>query len=72
MALSKEAPGFDIDDEVLLMEPGIVLDVMSDEEPAAPAVLRVLYRPSPTSKPRLQCLQPVQPRPAGDGHLMAF
>jgi len=38
MALSKEAPGFDIDDEVLLMEPGIVLDVMSDEEPAAPAV----------------------------------
>ena len=26
MALSKEAPEFDVDDEVLLMEPGIVLE----------------------------------------------
>src|SRR5574344_78022 len=31
MALSKEAPGFDDDDEVLLMEPDIVLSEMADE-----------------------------------------
>src|SRR5476651_418608 len=36
MALSKEAPEFDIDDEVLLMEPGIVLDSAMDEKPATP------------------------------------
>ena len=31
MALSKEAPEFDVDDEVLLMEPGIVLDELTEE-----------------------------------------
>ena len=38
MALSKEVPEFDIDDEVLLMEPVIVLDSATDEKPAAPSV----------------------------------
>jgi len=39
MALSKEVPEFDIDDDLLLMETGIVLetDVVSDE-PAVPSV----------------------------------
>ena len=32
MALNKEAPGFDIDDEVLLMEAEIVMDLMSEED----------------------------------------
>ena len=37
MALKKkEAPEFDVDDEVLLMEPGIVLDDGSNEEAPAP------------------------------------
>jgi len=42
MALSKEVPEFDIDDDVLLMETGIVLetDVVSDE----PAVSSVRTR----------------------------
>ncbi|WP_068830630.1 RNA polymerase sigma factor RpoS [Pseudomonas sp. BMS12] len=31
MALSKEAPEFDVDDEVLLMEPGIVLEERAEE-----------------------------------------
>ena len=31
MALSKEAPEFDVDDEVLLMEPGIVLEELTEE-----------------------------------------
>ncbi|PYC27225.1 RNA polymerase sigma factor RpoS [Pseudomonas alcaligenes] len=31
MALSKEAPEFDLDDEVLLMEPGIVLEDLTEE-----------------------------------------
>ncbi len=31
MALSKEAPEFDIDDEVLLMETGIAMESMSNE-----------------------------------------
>lgn len=38
MALSKEAPEFDIDDEVLLMETGIGADSMSNEGPAVPSV----------------------------------
>jgi RNA polymerase nonessential primary-like sigma factor len=38
MALNKEVPEFDIDDEVLLMEPGIVLDSATDEKPATPSV----------------------------------
>ncbi|MBS7663434.1 RNA polymerase sigma factor RpoS [Pseudomonas lalucatii] len=38
MALKKkETPEFDVDDEVLLMEPGIVLDGGSNEEKPAPA-----------------------------------
>ena len=32
MALSKEVPEFDIDDEVLLMEASIDLETMSDNE----------------------------------------
>jgi len=36
MALSKEVPEFDIDDEVLLMETGIETDSMSNDEGAAP------------------------------------
>jgi len=37
MALNKkEAPEFDVDDEVLLMEPAIVLDDDSDEEAQSP------------------------------------
>ena len=31
MALSKEAPEFDVDDEVLLMEPDIVLEELTEE-----------------------------------------
>ncbi len=38
MALSKEAPEFDIDDEVLLMETGIAMESMSNEGPATPSV----------------------------------
>ncbi|MFC6339355.1 RNA polymerase sigma factor RpoS [Pseudomonas sp. CCM 7891] len=39
MALSKEAPEFDIDDEVLLMETGVGMDSMSNNEgPATPSV----------------------------------
>ena len=38
MALSKEAPEFDIDDEVLLMETGIDTESMSNEGPAVPSV----------------------------------
>ena len=38
MALSKEAPEFDIDDEVLLMETGIATESMSNEGPAVPSV----------------------------------
>ena len=36
MALSKEAPEFDFDDEVLLMEPAFVLEEVLNEEPEAP------------------------------------
>ena len=38
MALSKEVPEFDIDDEVLLMEAGVAMDSMSNEGFAAPSV----------------------------------
>ena len=38
MALSKEVPEFDIDDEVLLMEAGIATDSMSNEGSATPSV----------------------------------
>ena len=38
MALNKEAPGFDIDDEVLLMDPDIVMDSMSEEDASPPTV----------------------------------
>jgi RNA polymerase nonessential primary-like sigma factor len=41
MALSKEAPEFDIDDEVLLMEAGIDSESsMSNDEGAAPPSVR--------------------------------
>ena len=40
MALSKEVPEFDIDDEVLLMETGIDTDSMSNDEGAAPPSVR--------------------------------
>jgi hypothetical protein len=40
MALSKEVPEFDIDDEVLLMETGIDSDSMSNDEGAAPPSVR--------------------------------
>ncbi|CAD5108315.1 RNA polymerase sigma factor RpoS [Zestomonas carbonaria] len=36
MALNKEAPEFDFDDEVLLMEPAFVLEEVLSEEPEAP------------------------------------
>lgn len=50
MALNKkEAPGFDVDDEVLLMEPAIVLDDDSDEE-AQPPVSRSKAKGSTASK----------------------
>ena len=38
MALSKEVPEFDIDDEVLLMETGIAMESMSNEGSAVPSV----------------------------------
>ncbi len=38
MALSKEAPEFDIDDEVLLMEAVIDTESMSNEGPVTPSV----------------------------------
>lgn len=50
MALSKEAPEFDIDDEVLLMETGIVLDATGDDEPAVPAATRTRAKGSTTLK----------------------
>jgi lipoprotein NlpD len=37
-----------------------------------PPAQRRLYRPSRASQPLLLCHLPGQPRPAGDGHLMAF
>src|SRR3990167_8071550 len=40
MALSKEVPEFDIDDEVLLMEAGIDLETMSDNEGVSPPSVR--------------------------------
>ncbi len=38
MALSKEAPGFDIDDEVLLMDSDIVMDMMPEDDGSPPPV----------------------------------
>ena len=50
MALNpKEAPEFDVDDEVLLMEPGIVLVNRSNEEADAPLV-RTKAKHSTSSK----------------------
>ena len=40
MALSKEVPEFDIDDEVLLMEDSIESDPMSDNEGVSPPSVR--------------------------------
>ena len=36
MSLNKEAPGFDIDDEVLLMDSSIDSDLMSEEDDSPP------------------------------------
>ncbi|OWJ96580.1 RNA polymerase sigma factor RpoS [Pseudomonas sp. A46] len=36
MALNKEAPEFDVDDELLLLEPGVILDEALSEESDAP------------------------------------
>lgn len=42
MALKKEGPEFDHDDEVLLLEPGIMLDESSaDEQPSPRATPKV-------------------------------
>ena len=37
MALNKEAPEFDVDDELLLLEPGVGMDDSLSEEQDAPA-----------------------------------
>ena len=50
MALSKEVPEFDIDDEVLLMETGIGTDSMSNDEGAAPPSVRAKSRHSASLK----------------------
>lgn len=36
MALNKEAPEFDVDDELLILEPGVILDEALSEENDAP------------------------------------
>ncbi|BCD84309.1 hypothetical protein PSm6_07160 [Pseudomonas solani] len=36
MALNKEAPEFDVDDELLLLEPGVVMDEGLSEEHESP------------------------------------
>lgn len=48
MALSKEAPEFDIDDEVLLMETGIATETMSDNE----GLHHPQFAPNPRTPPR--------------------
>lgn len=50
MALSKEVPEFDIDDEVLLMETGIDSDSMSNDEGAAPPSVRAKSKHSASLK----------------------
>ncbi len=50
MALSKEVPEFDIDDEVLLMETGIAMDSMSNDEGASPPSVRAKSRHSTSLK----------------------
>lgn len=40
MALKKEGPEFDHDDEVLLLEPGIMLDESSADEQLSPGQLK--------------------------------
>jgi hypothetical protein len=50
MALSKEVPEFDIDDEVLLMETGIAMDSMSNDEGDAPPSVRAKSRHSASLK----------------------
>lgn len=40
--------------------------------PLQPADLLALHRPSQASRHLRHCLRPARPRPAGDGHLMAF
>jgi RNA polymerase nonessential primary-like sigma factor len=50
MALSKEVPEFDIDDEVLLMETGIDSDSMSNEK----GLLHLPFVPNPNTPLRLK------------------
>jgi RNA polymerase nonessential primary-like sigma factor len=50
MALSEEAPEFDIDDEVLLMEATTVLDAESDDGPAHRPAVRAKAKNSTTLK----------------------
>nr|BFE91085.1 hypothetical protein GCM10020185_16210 [Pseudomonas brassicacearum subsp. brassicacearum] len=50
MALSKEVPEFDIDDEVLLMETGIAMDSMSNDEGATPPSVRAKSKHSASLK----------------------
>ena len=50
MALSKEVPEFDIDDEVLLMETGIATDSMSNDEETIPPSARAKSKHSATLK----------------------
>ena len=49
MALNKEAPGFDIDDEVLLMDSSIDSDLMSEEDDSAPTA-RTKSKKAPATK----------------------
>ena len=50
MALSKEVPEFDIDDEVLLMESSIDMDSMSNNEGATPPSVRTKSKSSASLK----------------------
>ena len=50
MALSKEVPEFDIDDEVLLMETDVVADAMSNDEGAATPSVRTKSKHSTSLK----------------------
>ncbi|BCQ59759.1 hypothetical protein PBOI14_15090 [Pseudomonas sp. Boi14] len=50
MALSKEVPEFDIDDEVLLMESSIDMDSMSNNEGETPPSVRTKSKSSASLK----------------------
>ncbi|GLK87967.1 RNA polymerase sigma factor RpoS [Pseudomonas turukhanskensis] len=50
MALNKEAPEFDLDDDLLLIEPGIVLDDVLNDESEVPATKRTKAKHSTAVK----------------------